>query len=82
MHACSFQDMWKRKSFRPTTSRKAGYALAWFKKKKAGVKNLFSSFLLSYFEKIAHASVVEAFVSLWLCLLGCVLQGPIRLKVL
>ena len=51
-------------------------------KKKAGVKNLFSPFLLSYFEKIAHASVVEAFVSLWLCLLGCVLQGPIRLKVL
>ena len=25
-HACNFQDMWKRKSARPTTNRKAGYA--------------------------------------------------------
>ena len=25
-HECNFQDMWKRKSARPTTSRKAGYA--------------------------------------------------------
>ena len=28
-HACNFQDMWKRKSVRPTTSRKAGYAPVW-----------------------------------------------------
>ena len=27
----------------------------------------FLSFLLSYFEKIAHMSVVQAYVSLWLC---------------
>ena len=38
--------------------------------------------LLSYFEKIAHISVVWAYVSLWLCMIGCLLQGPIRLKVL
>ena len=46
--------------------------------------------LLSYFEKIAHMSVVEAYVSLWPCgsvalwlfMLGCLLQEPIRLKVL
>ena len=46
--------------------------------------------LLSYFEKIAHMSVVQAYVSLWLCgsvalwlcMLGCLLQEPIRLKVL
>ena len=45
---------------------------------------------LSYFEKIAHMSVVLAYVSLWLCgsvalwlcMLGCLLQEPIRLKVL
>ena len=37
-----------------------------------------SSVLFSYFEKkIAHMSVVWAYVSLWLCLFGCVLQGPI-----
>ena len=35
----------------------------------------------SYFEKIAHMSVVWAYVSLWLCMFGCLLQGPIRLKV-
>ena len=28
-HACNFQGMWKWKSVRPTTSRKAGYAPAW-----------------------------------------------------
>ena len=27
-HVCSFQDMWKRKSARPTNSRKDGYAPA------------------------------------------------------
>ena len=37
---------------------------------------------LSYFEKIAHMSVVWAYVSLWLCMLGCLLQEPIRLNVL
>ena len=36
---------------------------------------------LNYFEKIAHMSVVWACVSLWLCMLGCLLQEPIRLKV-
>ena len=41
-----------------------------------------SFYLLSYFEKIAHMSVVWAYVSLWLCMLGCLLQEPIRLKVL
>ena len=33
-------------------------------------------------EKIAHMSVVWAYVSLWLCMFGCLLLGPIRLKVL
>ena len=37
---------------------------------------------LSYFENIAHMSVVWAYVSLWLCMSGCLLQEPIRLKVL
>ena len=32
-------------------------------------------------EKIAHMSVVWVYVSLWLCMFGCLLQGPIRLKV-
>ena len=48
------------------------------------------SFFLSYFEKIAHMSVVLAYVSLWLCgsvalwlcMLGCLLQELIRLNVL
>ena len=31
-HACNFQDMWKWKSARPTTSRKAGYAPDWLDK--------------------------------------------------
>ena len=30
--ACNFQDMWKWKSARPTTSRKAGYAPDWLDK--------------------------------------------------
>ena len=40
--------------------------------------------LLSYFEKIAYMSVVCVciFVSLYLCLLGCLFPEPIRLKVL
>ena len=38
--------------------------------------------LLSYFEKIAHMSVVLAYVSLWLSAFGHVSQGQIRLKVL
>ena len=42
--------------------------------------SLISSFL-SYFEKLAHMSVVWAYVSLWLCMFGCLLQEPIRLKV-
>ena len=29
-----------------------------------------------------HMSVVRAYVFLWLCVFGCFLQGPIRLKVL
>ena len=40
---------------------------------------------LSYFEKnSSYVSGVSLciFASLWLCLFGCVLQGPIRLKVL
>ena len=36
----------------------------------------------SYFEKIAHMSVVWAYVSLWLCVFGFLLQEPIRLKIL
>ena len=39
------------------------------------------SVFFRYFEKIAHMSVVWAYVSLWLCMFGCLLQGPIRLKV-
>ena len=31
-HACNFQDMWKWKSARPTTSTKAGYAPDWLDK--------------------------------------------------
>ena len=31
-HACNFQDMWKWKSARPTTSRKTGYAPDWLDK--------------------------------------------------
>ena len=31
-YACNFQDMWKWKSARPTTSRKAGYAPDWLDK--------------------------------------------------
>ena len=31
-HACNFQDMWKWKPARPTTSRKAGYAPDWLDK--------------------------------------------------
>ena len=31
-HACNFKDMWKWKSARPTTSRKAGYAPDWLDK--------------------------------------------------
>ena len=31
-HACNIQDMWKWKSARPTTSRKAGYAPDWLDK--------------------------------------------------
>ena len=31
-HACNFQDTWKWKSARPTTSRKAGYAPDWLDK--------------------------------------------------
>ena len=41
--------------------------------------------LLSYFEKIAHMSVIfslRIFVALLLCMFGCLMQGPIRLKVL
>ena len=43
----------------------------------------FSTFL-SYFENISHVSGVGVciFVGLWVCLFGCVLQGPVRLKVL
>ena len=34
-------------------------------------------------EKMAHhMSVVWVYVSLWLCMFGCLLQGSIRLKVL
>ena len=63
-----------------------------FRFSKASFYALTSSFMtfLSYFEKIAHMSVVKAYVSLWLCgsvalwlcMLGCLLQEPIRLKVL
>ena len=58
-------------------------------RKKKGSSVVYTA-LLSYFEKIAHMSVVLAYVSLWLCgsvalwlcMLGCLLQEPIRLKVL
>ena len=40
-----------------------------------------SCIFFTHFEKIAHMSVVWAFASLWLCIFGCLLQGPIRLKV-
>ena len=39
------------------------------------------SLFLSYFEKIAHMSVVWTYAS-WPCMFGCLLQEPIRLKVL
>ena len=39
---------------------------------------------LSYFEKSQWCELMYlcGFVSLWLCMLGCLLQEPIRLKVL
>ena len=30
-------------------------------------RQIWATILLSYFEKIAHMSVVQAYVSLWLC---------------
>ena len=32
---------------------------------------VYQTYLLSYFEKIAHMSVVGAYVSLWLCNFVC-----------
>ena len=64
--------------------------LNWFLSTTANWKNLdditrlklfqvFSSFI-ELFWKIAHMSVDWAYVSLWLCMFRCFLQGPIRLK--
>ena len=39
-----------------------------------------SRYFWNYFEKVAHKLVVWAYVSLWLGVFGCVLQGSIRLK--
>ena len=45
---------------------------------------IYQNAFLGYFEKRAHMSVVSVciFVSLYLCMLGCLLQEPIKLKVL